>query len=168
MNEIYTECLVKREKRKEMTALAVLALVGAIFFGAAIFVIGLWGFVGFAVMCMLSYTALQMRYVEYEYLLAGNELTIDRIMNRSNRKKVAAYTFDEIQAAAPEHTDKVKELDRNVTKSMDFSSGRTDAFRYVLICLKSGKYEKLFIEPDEKMVKGLKQALPRKFTDKSY
>lgn len=166
MNNSYTECLVKGRTQPSMTLLAAGSVIGAAASVCAIFFVGLWGFAAFVLMCFLCGYALRHRNVEYEYLFAGNEFTVDCIYNRKSRKKMAEYTMEDIKLIAPEQAEQVKGYEHGLRKTRDFSSGSRDSRCYALICQKAGQSEKLIIEPDEKLLHSFKMTAPGKFIDR--
>lgn len=165
MNDIYAECLVSRGKEAKMTLLTIVTAIGAVMGAISILFSGLIGFAVFVVMGSLCFFSFQNRNVEFEYLMAGDEFSVDKILNKQRRKRAAAYSLNDIQAVAPEGSAKIKEFDRQVKQTLDYSSGNQGAGRYALIHQKAGSCVKIIIEPDEKMLRGFKMALPRKFME---
>lgn len=163
MNDFYAECLVERGTQRKMTVAVIASAAGAALGAVSVLYIGPAGLAIFLVMGVLCFLSLRNRNVEFEYLLAGEEFSVDQILNKSGRKNMLTYLLNDIQAVAPENSAKIKEFDRQVKQTKDYSSGRPDALRYVLIHQKSGNCEKIIIEPDDKLLRCFKMALPRKF-----
>ena len=99
--------------------------------------------------------------VEDEYLYLDKELTIDKIMAQTKRKRVAVYSLDSMEIFAPiksYHLDNYK--NRQVTVK-DYSIGeelKPDR-RYVFY-YEGG--QKVILSPSEEMVKAMKMKAPRK------
>lgn len=164
MSDVYVECLVPSKAsglvkvlRVVLFILTVLFFFTMLLFPAAILLVLASG-VGF-------YFANLNSKVEYEYLYLDRELTVDKILSQTKRKRVAVYSIDRMEIFAPInswHLDSFK--NRNV-KIVDYSVGQElqPDLRYAMY------YEggvKMILSPSEAMVKALKNVAPRKvFTD---
>lgn len=162
LNESYAECLVKKKRSGSAILIKVVLAAGIFFTAGSILLIGLFGFIAFVAMCMLAYCVIHNLDVEYEYLLVDKIFSVDKILNKTRRKKAAEYLLEDIQLIAPEHSDRLKEFENQVKKIADFTSGDRNAVRYVFIYTKSGTGEKVLFEPDDKMLRCFKQMAPRK------
>lgn len=99
--------------------------------------------------------------LEYEYLYLDKELTIDKVMAKTRRKRVAVYQLDRMEILAPiksYHLDNYK--NRNV-KTKDYSIGFEEQpdRRYVMY-YEGG--EKLILSPSAELIKIMRNAAPRK------
>ena len=160
MSDVYVECLVPSKAsglvkvlRVVLFLLTVLFFFTMLVFPAAILLMIASG-VGF-------YFANLNSKVEYEYLYLDRELTVDKILSQTKRKRVAVYSIDRMEIFAPInswHLDSFK--NRNV-KIVDYSVGQElqPDLRYAMY------YEggvKLILSPSEAMVKAVKNVAPRK------
>lgn len=100
--------------------------------------------------------------VEYEYLFAEGGLAVDRIMGRARRKRVFDCDKEDVQMVAPSDSFVLKDYVRQGEKIKDFSSGRRDTKVYALMYQKGPDSFKVLFEPNEKMVKAMRRAFPRK------
>ena len=90
MNETYVEWLVKKKTPAWMTLLKILSmmlagcfiLIGFVFFPA--FLVGIALGIG-------AYIVYLNADLEYEYLYVDKELTVDKVMARTRRKRVAVF-----------------------------------------------------------------------------
>lgn len=163
MNDLYAECLVK--KKSQTAAAKILLAVGLVLSALSVVVFGVYGCIIFLLMCGLAFYISSTMNVEYEYLFAEKQLSVDRIFNKSRRKKAADYNMEDIQTIAPITSEKVKDYERQIKKVTDFSSGRTQARRYAIIYQKQGVCEKVLFEPDDNLLHCIKMAAPRKVSD---
>ncbi|MDE7252110.1 MAG: hypothetical protein K2O32_04130 [Acetatifactor sp.] len=160
MSDVYVECLVPAKAsglvkvlRVVLFILTVLFFFTMLMFPVAILLVIASG-VGF-------YFANLNSKVEYEYLYLDREITVDKILSQTKRKRVAVYSIDRMEIFAPInswHLDSFK--NRNV-KIVDYSVGQElqPDLRYVMY------YEggvKMILSPSEAMVKALKNVAPRK------
>lgn len=161
MSDVYVECLVQAKKSSFKKTLQVVLIVLTV-----VFCMGMVVFFPLALAAIITgvaaYFTGMYAQVEYEYLYLDKELTVDRILAQSKRKKVAAYTVERMEIFAPagsSHLDAYK--NRNV-KVEDYSDGNLNT----CYCMYYEGGVKVLFTPGEDMVKALKTVAPRKvFTD---
>ena len=135
VSETYVECLVK----KKATSMAVFLKALFIMLTVCFCLIGVVFVPGFLVAIATgigAYFAYMNADIEYEYLYLDKEVSIDKIMAKSKRKKVAVYDMNRLEILAPVnsyHLDSYK--NRSMKKTVDFSSGvvKNPDSRYVMI-----------------------------------
>lgn len=165
MSDSYVECLVKAKASGMGKVLKVLLIVLTILLGLATVVFGLVSFILAVAAGVGAYFVNLFTDLEYEYLYLDKEISVDKVMAKSRRKRVATYSLDRMEIFAPVksyHLDNYK--NRNV-KVKDYSIGEElqPDLRYAMY-YEGG--EKILFSPSEEMVKVLKNAAPRKvFTD---
>ena len=100
MNDTYVECLVSRRQSVVAKGLTVFLIV----FAGLMFFLG-FGFPLFwipAILALVGVYFLRMRTeVEFEYLYVDREITIDKIMSKSKRKRVGNYEVSRMEILAP-------------------------------------------------------------------
>lgn len=165
MSDVYVECLVKA-KSSAMGKFFKFVLI------AATVVLSLMSVSGMLVAVLGAVAAGVGAYfvhlntdIEYEYLYLDKELSVDKVMAKTKRKRVGTYQLERIEILAPiksYHLDNYK--NRNV-KEIDYSIGEElqPDLRYALY-YEGG--QKLILSPSEELVKAMKSVAPRKvFTD---
>lgn len=165
MSDAYVECLVKAKPSPVGKFFKILLIVVAVvcFFGL---MIGIpLAFIPMLLAGVGAYFVNLYTDLEYEYLYLDKELTVDKVMAKSKRKRVATYSLESMEILAPiksYHLDNYK--NRNA-KEKDYSVGeelKPDE-RYVMYC-EGG--EKIILSPSSEMIKIMKNAAPRKvFSD---
>lgn len=103
--------------------------------------------------------------LEYEYLYLDKELTIDKVMAKSRRKRVAVYQLDRMEILAPIKSYRLGNYKNRTMKEKDYSIGREEQpdLRYVMY-YEGG--QKLILSPSADMIRVMKNAAPRKvFSD---
>lgn len=166
MSENYVECLVKAKGSPIFTVLRILmyalACAGLLtmFMGS-----GVLGVIAVLAFGAGGYYVGTMAEVEYEYLYMDKEITVDRILAQTRRKRVATYTMDRVEIMAPFISHRLDEMKNRQVKTIDYSIGveekpdRRYAFYY-----EGG--QRILISPSEEMLKVMKNANPRKvYTD---
>ena len=153
MNESYVECLVAKKTSSAMKALQVFLIVLAVIF----FLLSMLN----ALMWLGVYFTSLNASVEFEYLYVDKEISVDKILNKTKRKKVEKFETERMEIFAPInswHLDNMKNRQLKVTDYSSGVAGQPDR-RYVMIY--SGD-RKIIFEPSEAMVKALQSVAPRK------
>ena len=161
MNENYVECLVKRKTPGYMAFVKILLImltVGFVLVGM-VFIIALIPAILFGVAAYFVYMNTDL---EYEYLYLDRELTVDKVMAKSKRKRAAVYSLDKMEIVAPVkswHLDNFK--NRQTSKNVDYSSGEEKQPDKRFVFYYEGN-QKVIFEPSEEMVKAMQFVAPRK------
>ncbi|MCL2052391.1 MAG: DUF6106 family protein [Lachnospiraceae bacterium] len=161
MNETYVECMIKRKPNLIMKFLKTFLIMITVIF----IVLGMMG--GFVFLLIgivtagIAYFVGLYTEIEYEYLYVDRQLSIDKVLNRSRRKKAANYEIERMEILAPinsYHLDGFKNRTAQVT---DFSSGIVSQpdTRYVMFY---DGTKKIIFEPNAEMVKAIHMIAPRK------
>lgn len=162
MNETYAECLVRRKTPAYAYILnAVLGAVSLVsiflaFTTGVLFVILMFACV------FVTYLSYRNTRLEYEYLFVTGQLSIDKIMGKSARKKAFECSMEDIQIIAPSDSNVLNDYRTQNQKTVDFSSHMQGAHTYTAVIQSGANSTKLIFEPDEKMLKCFRQTSPRK------
>lgn len=162
MSDAYVECLVQSKQSGIMKFLKGLLLTLGIIFAALtlLFPMGIWfilAIVFFVAVWFVGYFA----DIEYEYLYIDRELTVDKIMKKSKRKRVATYSLDRMEILAPVKSYHLDNFKNRQVKVKDYSIREElqPDLRYAMY------YEgglKIILSPSESLIKAMKNAAPRK------
>lgn len=168
MSETYVECLVKKKTSTGMLFLRMLTMVMAVVFILVGFIFWPALVVGLA-MAVAAYFIFMNTDLEYEYLYLDKEITIDKVMAKTKRKRVTKYDIECMEILAPIKSWHLDEYKNRTVKTVDYSSGaekqsaQGQDMRYAMY------YDggiKVILEPSMDMVKAIKNIAPRKvFTD---
>lgn len=163
--ETYVECMVKKKASGLLSALKVVLI------GITV-ITGLLGFMGLIVFLIIAVAAGVGAYfvslnanLEYEYLYVDKQLTVDKIMARTRRKKVETFDLERMEILAPIKSWHLDDYRNRQLKDVDYSSGveQQPDIRYSMIY--NGEKRVIF-EPNAEMVAAIKSIAPRKvFTD---
>ena len=164
MNETYVEWMVKRKAPTYMVILRFVLIILTVFFVMAglIFVPAMLIGIAFGV---AAYFVNLNTNLEYEYLYVDKELTVDKVMAKSRRKRVAVFDVGKMEILAPVKSWHLDNFKNRTAKTVDYSSGeaKQPEVRYVMY-YDSG--ERIVLEPNMEMVKAIKNIAPRKvFTE---
>lgn len=162
MNETYVECLVKKQSSIVMKLLKFLSIMIAVVFVLLGMLTILWpALIIGAVAGVAAYFIYLNADLEYEYLYLDREITVDKVMARTKRKRVAKYDMERMEIFAPLNSHQLDSYKNRKVKTIDFSSGVAGQpeVRYAMY------YEgglKIILEPNKEMVKAMKNVAPRK------
>ncbi len=160
-SDTYVECLVQSKVSPLKKFLRILLIMLC----AAFALIGLLGYVAaliIAIVCgVAAYFASMQCIVEYEYLYLDHEISIDRILGRSRRKRIASYEVDRMEALAPINSYHLDSFKNREVKTKDYSSGVVGQpdVRYAMYY--EGN-EMIILEPSEDFVRAVYNVAPRK------
>ena len=169
MGAVFIERMVKK-KFESMDLLVMVGIVGAMIIAV---------FIGFVVgMVMLpipmitllvvmgagfgGYKLMTMRMLEYEYSLTNGYVAVDKIMNRSSRKRMTAFECNTAEDIGP-YTQNEARLKSQSFDARIFATeyaDHRDAWYMVVRSQKTGKTLVVF-NPDEELLEGIKKFIPR-------
>lgn len=160
MNEAYYEIMVPRKKSTVYKVGQIVTAILAVFFLLTMFLGIFWGIILAAVCGVASYFLSLFSNVEYEYLYVDKELQIDRILARSNRKRMETLDLNQLEILAPIRSHELDSYRNRNGKTMDYSSGeeKNEGKKYMLVV---GE-KKIIFEPTEELVKAIRMFAPRK------
>lgn len=160
MTEFMTEQLVKREetlatKVKKVLLILVTALVVWVALMVPILI-----FVAFIVIAVDIFLFPRMN-VEFEYLYFNGDLDIDKIFNKSSRKRMFRTNIKEdMYLIAPTGASELYQF--REMKKLDFSTRNPENKTYTMIATHKGEKVQVIFEPNEEILKGIRDLAPRK------
>ena len=98
--------------------------------------------------------------IEYEYVYYEGDLDIDRIVNKSRRKKMFSVSVKDMDVIAPTNAQEL--LGYQHLKVVDYSTGEAGNKTYELVTKKGSDKIRVRFEPNEKMLEAMKNIAPRK------
>ena len=162
--ETYVEWLVKRKPNTALSILKVILIVIAV----CCFILGM-GSIIFLLIAVAAgvgaYFAHMYSRLEYEYLYVDKQLSVDKIMAQTRRKRVETLEIDRMEILAPIKSWHLDEYKNRQLKELDYSSGIEEKpdRRY---CMIYNGEKRIIFAPNEAMVAAIKSVAPRKvFTD---
>ena len=167
MSETYVECLVARKPSfiwKFLKILLIMLTVALVLVGF-LFMPGIPGLLLAAVAAVGAYVAYMKADIEYEYLYVDREISIDKVMAKSRRKKAASYSLEQMEIFAPLNSHRLDSYKNRQMKTADYSSGiaAQPERRYMMVW--NGD-TRVILEPNAEMIKAVQSVAPRKvFTD---
>lgn len=161
MSEMYVECLIKQKQKPVYKFMKVLLVMLAVVFFLFAMVYGLLPFILAVAAGVGAYLVGIFTDLEFEYLYLDRELTIDKVMAKSRRKRIGTYTLDRIEILAPIKSYHLDNYKNRQAKVKDYSIGEElqPDRRYVMF-YEGG--EKILLSPSEDLIKAMRNKSPRK------
>ncbi len=166
MSETYVEYLVARKPsvlmRFPTMLLIMLTVVFALIGFLTPFVVGMLIAI---VLGGCAYFAHMNAEIEYEYLYLDRELSVDKVLAKTRRKKAGSYSLEQMEIFAPLNSHRLDSYKNRQMKAIDYSSGiaAQPERRYMMVW--NGD-TKIILEPNAEMIKAIQGIAPRKvFTD---
>ena len=164
MSETYVECLVAKKSSTILSFLKILLIMLTVVF----VLIGIVFIPGLLVAIFTgvgAYFATMNANVEYECLYLDREISVDKVMAKSKRKKAGTFTIEQMEIFAPLNSHRLDSYKNRNLKTLDYSSGiaAQPERRYMMVC--NGD-TKVILEPNAELIKAVQGVAPRKvFTD---
>ena len=158
MKDTYIECVAPRSTaiwRKPVYVALWTLMAFCLFYSPAS-----WIFLAAAVLFLIL--ALRFRRtldVDYEYLLYGGDLHIDKVMNQSKRKRLAIYRVSKIELFGPVDAPQVQNYLRRCSRTVDYSSGPQVDTQYAL-CYHG--HLVVLLTPSQQLVDAIRSEIPYK------
>lgn len=166
MSETFIELLIKRKANVLQKILQyffmVIAVVGVL--------LGILGsptiLLAGVVFGVITYFARMYANVEFEYLFLNKELTIDRILGESKRKKMAEFDMQRMEILAPAESHRLDSYRDRKCVNHDFTSKQEDSKPYTFIYAGDNEVAKVSIDMTDELFKAIRDISPRKvFSD---
>lgn len=160
-NETYAEWLVKRTP-SIYSYIARAAMIFLCIIAAILSITTVWGIIVLAAVAVATYFLFLNLNLEFEYQVVNDQLTIDKIMSKTRRKKAWEGTMEEIQIIAPSDSYVLKDYERPGTKTLNFASKVPGVKTYTIIHQAGSNATKIIFEPNDKILHCLRMRSPRK------
>lgn len=166
MNESYKELLVKKDKGAKETLTRVVCIVPTVLLGLWTLLTGnIILFTVVIILGVLDYFVFQWTDIEYEYLYLDKEISVDKIMAKTRRKKVTTISVDKIEIMAPVKSYQLDSYRNRQAKEVDLSAGHDLPDQKLYWVFYEGN-QKILMNLTEDFAKTIKGIAPRKvFTD---
>lgn len=159
MDDFYTEQLIKKQRDTKDTIKKTGMIIVTVLSVLLAFITPL-GIILPILLIVADVLVLRNLNVEYEYVFVNGDLDIDKIMNKSRRKRMFSVDADQMELLAP--VGAVELMQYKKAKTYDYTSGTGNAQVYGLITSEKGEVKKILFEPNETIVEGFFVKAPRK------
>lgn len=161
MSESYKELIVKKDMGTKEIILRALCVTPTVVFLLASLIGGIIPLV-LAIACgVLTYFVWLMTDLEFEYLYLEKELTIDKVMAKSKRKRVMAIEVERMEIIAPTNSHQLDGYRAKQGKKTDCSAGK-DLPEMKLYTIYYDGGQSVDVNLTEDILKMIKMVAPRK------
>ena len=158
MDTFVEQIVAIKKTGKTWAAYIGIAIAAVLLMTAAAWALGSLFIVIDALILFGAYKLYSMLSVEYEYIITNSTMDIDKIIAKSSRKRVVSFDLSAV-LRIEKYTG---HLSPDIAKNCFFACNADDANAYVLLYKSEGKPQQAFVfAPDEKMITGMKNFLPR-------
>ncbi len=167
MNDVFIERMVKKKTDgKDIAVIAGILLAVLIIITLSIFfLLPMFGliapFIVIAGVIFGGYRLIAMRNLEFEYSNTNGYITVDKIMNRQRRKRLAAFECRDLEEIG-KYDENIKRLQGKPVDSKIFAavnSSGEGAWYIIVRGQKTGK-TLLAFNPDEDFIESVKKFMP--------
>lgn len=113
---------------------------------------------------LVVFTVILFKYynAEYEYSLVDGELTIDKIMSQSMRKRCGVYNIAKASMLAKPTCQAALGMEHKKLRTSEYTSNTAPEKTVVLYTMDaSNEMVRIILEPDEKMLEALRAGVPK-------
>lgn len=181
MNDVYMEYIIKRAKgTKEKLCTAGVIVAAALLTVVMVMLIFAFAFmllrtefaqfafsIGLVLIAFMWYFAIFIMKkfsVEYEYILTNSEIDIDKIMSKSQRKRIISFDFAEVEVVANIKDDAHNAAYKNTQKQVklyDLTGNINDGGVYFVDFTHEGMPTRVLFQPTSKMIEAIRKFNPR-------
>lgn len=157
MNDALYELLVSRKPKPYDLIIRILIIVVIVLIAVlGLPFIGYFSFILAVLIAFLAYYLIFPRLnVEYEYILLNHDLQIDVIYSQQKRKTLKNIDIQAAEIIAPKNSPRLNSY--HPSKTLDFSSGDSNAKVYAIMISLDQTNVCIYIEPDQKMIDHMRQ-----------
>jgi len=160
MNDVFKEQIVKRKQTLKEKAIRFAALFICVFAFVVSFVFV--QFMAFPIALVLWFAArylLSFLNVEYEYIFTSGDLDIDKIYDKTRRKRIYTGDVKNIQIMTPVNEMGYEATFKRAEKTFDCTGGEYGDNTYKFMVLYKEKHIQIVFEPDGSMLDAMRPYL---------
>ncbi|MBN2882165.1 MAG: hypothetical protein JXN10_01440 [Clostridia bacterium] len=165
MENIYEKSVVKQKTAADniITLAAVLVTLGLVALSLLWEPLRLYAIAIAIVSGMVSWRIITDRNIEYEYILAGDSFSLDKIINKRRRKRIINCDLTDFDIIAPVQSKHYEEHKNNYAKKILAVSGDAQNEEFFGILEYKSKRNLVVFETDEKARTHIKKFLDQRY-----
>ncbi|WP_369298911.1 DUF6106 family protein [uncultured Neglectibacter sp.] len=169
MNDVFVERMVKKKFEGVDILITIATLIGIVLVSFIGFIVGFF-LIQFPTLTLLiaaaaifgGYKLISSRLLEYEYSLTNGFVTVDKIMNRSTRKRMTAFECDTCEDIGSYNENEARLKNRSFdTRIFATRSSAHEGSWYMIVRGKKTGKTLLVFDPDEDLQEAVKKFIPR-------
>ncbi len=160
MENLPVEQIIKAQPPKSSYAWKGAMIVACILAATTIPTMYAVGVILLAILVVATIIVFRYFNAEYEYSLVDNELTIDKIMSRSMRRRCGVYQIAKTTVFAKTGSQAALRMEYQKLRTADYTANEGKENVAVLYTLnQQNELVRIFIEPNEKMVEAFRKVM---------
>ncbi len=161
MNDSYKELLVKKERGIQGTVMRIVCVVPTVLLALLTLSGNLIVFIAVVALGVFDYFVFQWTDVEFEYLYLDKEITVDKVMAKTRRKRAAVLDVNKIEMMAPHNSGQLAYYKNRQVKTTDLSAGQDLPDQKLYMVYYEGN-QCFLLNLDDDFAKTVKAVAPRK------
>lgn len=162
MYNITTEQIIKTKAPKQAAVFKTVMIIACVLAVTTIPSMYAIGIILTAILVLFTVILFRYNNAEYEYLLVDGELTVDRIMSRTMRKRCGVYNVAKASMLARPACQAALGMEHKKLRTSDYTSNETTENVVVLYTMDSNnELVRIYLEPDERMLEALRNSVPK-------
>jgi hypothetical protein len=162
MHDISVEQIIKVKQPKTAIIFKVVAIIACIVAITTIPATYAWGIILFAAFALVTVFLFRYYNAEYEYTLVEAELTIDRIMSKSSRKKCGSYQMEKATLVTKVGSQDALRMEYKKLRSVRYTVDSENEGVVVIYTMdQHNEMVRIFIQPDQRMLEALKAVVSK-------
>lgn len=159
MENVYEKCVVKPRDIKDnlITLFVVVGAIALIVMGFIVEPVRKYIFAVIVLAAYLAYKIITDMNIEFEYTLAGNSISMDKIYNKRRRKRMINCDLTDFDIVAPVSSAYYEEHKGNVARTITAVSGDNKTDEYFGLLEYNGKRTMLVFEADDRAISHIKK-----------
>lgn len=159
MENVYEKCVVKPRDIKDniITLVSVFGAILVIAAGVVFEPVRKYILAVIVLVVYLAYKIITDLNIEFEYILAGNSISMDKIYNKRRRKRMINCDLTDFDIVAPLSSAHYEEQKGNVARTIKAVSGDNKGNEYFGLLEYNKKRTMLIFEADERAVAHIKK-----------
>ena len=164
MENIYEKCVVKPRSLKDniVTLFTVIVSIAVIVTAFIIEPVRKYALAIIVLVIYLAYKVITDMNIEFEYILAGNSISMDKIYNKRRRKRMINCDLSDFDIVAPLSSAHYQEHEGNVARTITAVSGDDKENEYFGLLEYNKKRTMLIFEADGRAVSHIKKHIDYK------
>ena len=161
MYNVSTQQIIKVKAPKNALIFKIIMIIACILAVTTIPQTHAFGLLLFVVLVVFTVFVFRYYNAEYEYSLVDGELTVDRIMARTRRKRCGVYDLSKAELVAKTGSQDALRMEHRQLRTHDYTSNEGNEAVVIYTFNVNNEMERLLIEPSESMLEAVKETVPK-------
>lgn len=162
MYNVSVEQIIKVKEPKVAAMYKIAAIAACILAATTIPATNVFGLGLLIVFIVVAVLLFKYYDAEYEYVMLDKELTVERIMSRSTRKKCGEYNVSRATLITYPGTQDALRMEHMKLKTEDYTANNGENGVIVMYTYNSeNELVRIFLQPDERVLEAIRESAPK-------